>query len=362
MSRRSRLVDVAAAAGVSISTASRVLNGGAAVAEEPAVRVRRAAEELGYRLNPQARSLRTGRDTTIGLVVEDFNVALFARIASAVAAVAEARGVHVVIATSGTGGSEQHGIEALASRNVAGLVVGEGRAGSGYLERVARTRPLVVMDAAQPHPAIDTVSVDNHGGGLRATERLIAHGHTSIAFVGSDPSAMTVRRRYEGYAEALTAAGLPLRPELVVWAGHGPAEATACLRSVVPTWRGVTAAFTAVERTTAGLLIALDEAGRRTEVEVMCFDDMDLGAVVAPPLSALAQDAQSIGRHAAEMLFERIDGLDTPARHVQVPLTLVDRGPGPAAAPGRPAAHRPHLTTQSPLAVASAPVLEEREI
>ena len=360
--QRSTLVDVAAAAGVSISTASRVLNGGAAVTAEPAVRVRRAAEELGYRPNPQARSLRTGRDTTIGLVVEDFNVALFARIASAVAAVAESRGVHVVIATSGTGGSEQHGIEALATRNVAGLVVAEGRAGSGYLEGVGRTRPLVVLDAARPHPAIDTVTVDNHGGGRQATERLIAHGHTSIAFVGSHPSARTVRRRYEGYVEALAAAGLPLCPELVVWAGHGPEEATTSLRAVVPTWRGVTAAFTAVERTTAGLLTALDEAGLRNSVEVMCFDDMDLGAVVTPPLSALAQNAQSIGRHATEMLFERIDGLGSPARHVQVPLTLVDRGSDRAGGPAPAAERDPDAHPPTPLAAAPASVSEEREI
>lgn len=350
MAQRPTLVDVAAAAGVSISTASRVLNGGAAVAAGPAMRVRRAAEQLGYRLNPQARSLRTGRDTTIGLVVEDFNVALFARIASAVAAVAESRGVHVVIATSGTGGSEQHGIEALASRNVAGLIVAEGRAGAGYLAQVARSHPLVVLDAAAPHPTIDTVTVDNHGGGRQATERLIAHGHTSIAFVGSDPSAKTVRRRYEGYVEALTTAGLPLRPELVAWAGHGPEESTTCLRPVVPTWDGVTAVFTAVERTTAGLLTALDEAGRRDGVEVMCFDDMDLGALVRPPLSALAQDAQSIGQRAAQMLFERIEGLESPARHEQVPLQLVDRTPAGVATPGPPS------TTPVPLAAAPAPV------
>jgi len=359
MSHRTTLVDVAAAAGVSISTASRVLNGGAAVAAGPATRVRRAADELGYRLNPQARSLRTGRDTTIGLVVEDFNIALFARIAGAVAAVAESRGVHVVIATSGTGGSEQHGIEALTSRNVAGLVVAEGRAGHSYLARVARAHHLVVLDAAAPHPAIDTVTVDNCGGGRQATERLIAHGHTSIAFVGSDPSAGTVHRRYEGYVQALTAAGLPLRPDLVVWAGHGPDEATASLRTVMPTWDDVTAVFTAVERTTAGLLIALDEAGRRDAVEVMCFDDMDLGAVVSPPLSALVQDAQSIGQRAAQMLFERIDGLDSPARHEQVPLALVARTPAGGAGPtvsGLP------LTTPVPLAAAPAPVLEEREI
>ena len=323
--RKSTLMDVAAAAGVSVSTASRVLNGGATVAPDPASRVRQAAEDLGYRPNPQARSLRTGRDSTIGLVVEDFNVKLFASIASEVATVAEARGAHVVIGTSGTAGSEQTGIDALASRNVSGLVVVEGQAGGDYLATVGRSHPLVVVDAARPHPTIDTVTVDNHGGGRVATERLIGHGHERIAFVGSSPQAKTVHRRYEGYVEALTAAGIPVRPELVAWAGHGVEQATASLRSAVPTWQGVTAAFTSVERTTAGLLTALAENGQRERVEVMCFDDMDLGAVVVPPLSALVQDGLAIGRRAAEMLFDRIDGYTGAARHVEVPLQLVDR-------------------------------------
>ncbi|MFP5371182.1 MAG: LacI family DNA-binding transcriptional regulator, partial [Actinomycetes bacterium] len=196
---RVTLTDVAQAAGVSPSTASRVLNGGAPVAPDLATRVYEAAERLGYRVNTQARSLRTGRDTTIGLVVEDFDIMLFARMASAVAALAAERGVHVVIATFGTGGSEPQAVQALASRNVAGMIVVEGQAGTGYLESIGRVQPVVLVDAARPHPTIDTVLVDNHGGGRRATECLIRREHSRIAFVGSSPRAKTVRRRYEGY-------------------------------------------------------------------------------------------------------------------------------------------------------------------
>jgi LacI family transcriptional regulator len=324
--RRTTLVDVAQAAGVSPSTASRVLNGGAPVAPALHTRVRQAADELGYRPNPQARSLRTGRDTTIGLVVEDFNVELFARISSAVAAASEERGVQVVIATSGTGGSERHGVEALASRNVSGLVVVEGQAGAEYLEQVGRTLPTVVVDAARPHPTVDTVTVDNHGGGRWAAQRLLEHGHRVVAFVGSSPTSKTVTRRYEGFAEALVEAGARIRPEHVAWAGFGTPDAAPVLHRAVAGWSDVTAAFSAVARTTPGLLRALVEHDRR-DVEVIAFDDMELADVAVPPVSALAQDAEAIGRHAARMLFERIGGLNGPARHVEVPLTLVDRHP-----------------------------------
>ena len=169
---RVTLMDVARAAGVSASTASRTLNAGAPVAPTLAKRVHQAAEELGYRLNTQARSLRTGRDTTIGLVVEDFNVALFARIASTVAAMAADRGVHVVIATFGTGGSEPRAVEALASRNVAGMIVVEGQAGTGYLEGIGRARPVVLVDASRPHPTSAGVREGNPSGRPLATHDL----------------------------------------------------------------------------------------------------------------------------------------------------------------------------------------------
>lgn len=323
-SRRTTLIDVARAAGVSPSTASRVLNGGAPVAPGLHAKVREAAEALGYRPNAQARSLRTGRDTTIGLVVEDFNVELFARISSAVAAAAGERGVHVVIALSGTGGSERHGVEALANRNVSGLVVVEGQAGAEYLEQVGRNLPTVVVDAARPHPAVDTVTVDNHGGGRFAAQRLLRHGHRTVAFVGSSPTSKTVTRRLEGYTEALAEAGVALEPEHVVWGGFGTGDAAPELRRRVQDWHDVTAVFSAVARTTPGLLRALNEHGRR-DVEVFAFDDMELADVAVPPVSVLAQDAEAIGRHAARMLFERIGGLTGPGRHVEVPLTLVDR-------------------------------------
>ena len=325
---RITLIHVAHAAGVSPSTASRALHGGARVAPELVDRVRAAAQSLGYRLNPQAKTLRTGRDSTIGLVVEDFNVALFARIASTVAECARDRGVQVVISTFGTGGAEPPAVEALTSRNVGGMIVVEGGAGAEYLAGIARDQPTVVVDAARPHATVDTVTVDNHGGALAATKRLVERGHSRIAFVGSTTRAKTVHRRYEGYAQALTEAGLPVDPDLVLWAGLTRAEALPVALDRLRAWGDVTAVFSSVIRATPALLTALAQRGRR-DVEVMSFDDVDLFDIVHPPISALAQDAEAIGREATRMLFDRIDGFDGAARHVEVPLQLIDRSTAP---------------------------------
>ena len=183
-----------------------------------------------------------------------------------------------------------------------------------------------MVDAARPHPTVDTVTVDNHGGALSATTRLVERGHSRIAFLGSTTGSKTVHRRYEGYAQALTDAGLPVDPDLVLWAGLTRSEVLPVVHKRLEDWDDVTAVFSAVIRVTPALLTSLARHGRR-DVEVMSFDDVDLFDVVLPPISALAKDAEAIGRVATRMLFDRIDGLDGAARHVEVPLELIDRSP-----------------------------------
>ena len=111
--QRTTLADVAQAADVSLSTASRVLHGGAGVREELAVRVRGAAEGLGYQVNHQARSLRRGRDQAIGIAVEDFTIPFFGRIVAVVEQAAHERGYGVVITCAGSGRSEEEAVEPL---------------------------------------------------------------------------------------------------------------------------------------------------------------------------------------------------------------------------------------------------------
>ncbi|MFB9378347.1 LacI family DNA-binding transcriptional regulator [Kineococcus gynurae] len=336
---RVRLVDVATAAGTSPSTASRALHGGAGVTDELAARVRQAARELGYSVNRQARSLRRGHDTAIGVVVEDFTIPYFGTIVAQVEQAAHERGFGVVITCAGSGRSEEEAVEPLLSRNVAGLVVATGTAGApeGFLADLASSMPVVQVDAPLGSPFSDAVGIDNVAAGRRLTEHVLAHGHERVLFVGSGPAASTVELRREGYEQAMRAAGFaPLSTHLGFLPVETADRAVVALQQYLGdgTTPGITAILSGVARVTMGLVSALARLDRR-DVAFAAIDDLVGADAFNPPLTVLEQDVETIGARAAQLLFARIEGWDGPPSHEQVPLRMIERGSGELAPAGR---------------------------
>lgn len=324
--QRATLTDVARASGVSASTASRALHGGAEVRAELAFRVRAAAEQLGYSVNHQARSLRRGQDQAIGVAVEDFSIPFFGRIVGLVEQAAHERGYAVVISCAGSGRSEVEAVEPLLSRGVAGLVVASGTAGApdGYLAGVARDLPVVQVDALGPSEVSDAVGIDNAGAGRALTEHLLAHGHERILFLGSGGAASTVVLRSQGYEAAMVEAGLTPR---TAWLGYRPVDAPARAAAALRAAPDVTAVISGVARTTMGLMSALKVLDRRGTA-VAAVDDLAGADAFEPGLTVLEQDAEGMGARSAALLFERIGGYTGPPRHVQLDLDLILRGSG----------------------------------
>ena len=332
---RTTLADVAARAGVSPSTASRVLHGGAGVREELAVRVRTAAEALGYSVNRQARSLRRGRSEAIGVAVEDFAVPFFGRIVSVLEQAAHERGHGVLITCAGSGRSEEDAVESLLGRGVAGLVVATGTSGApqGHLDDVAREVPLVQVDAPGASAVADTVGIDNAAAGRTVAEHLLVRGHERVLFVGSGPAALTVVQRRSGYEQAMRDAGLEPR---AAWLGYDPSGVRARALQVLEQDAAATAVLSAVARTTMGLLSAVAALGRR-DLAIVAVDDLAGADALSPGLTVLEQDVEGMAARAASLLFDRIDGHSGPPRHVELPLRLIERGSGelPPARPER---------------------------
>jgi LacI family transcriptional regulator len=324
--RRSSIYDVAASAGVSAKTVSRVINGAPNVSVETKARVDAAIAELGYAQNPLARSLRAGRDASVGIIVESLTDPFFGSLTSGAQGVLQA-GEHAMLlaSTQGVDGREQELVQAFLSRQPAGLIVVPLEADQGYLDTIAPRVPVVFVDRPAAGAARDTVVNDDEAAAYGGTRHLLDHGHRSIALIGDLERVSSAGIRERGYRRALAEAGIPGDDRLVFHCGTQDEAARAALVAVEE--HGVTAVFSANAKATLGLVPALLPRGH-SDVALVCFGDVPMATAVTPALTVIDQDPVELGEAAARLLMERIDGLDTPPQRVVLPTRLIPRGSG----------------------------------
>jgi LacI family transcriptional regulator len=330
--RRPTMRDVAASAGVSLKTVSRVVNAEPNVGSATAERVHGAIERLGYHRDDVARSLRPGQSTaTIGLVIGDLGNPFYAAVARGVEEVA-ARRRHLLVTASSEDEPrrERELLQAMLRHRVDGLlVIPAGRDGGDHahlrIERQLGT-PVVFLDRPPTGLDADVVMMDNRGGARRAVEHLIAHGHRRIGIVGDAPSFFTVRERVRGCREALAHAGLQLDESLVRLRPHDTEEAAAVAAELLALPDPPTAIFATNNRMSVGVLRALRDGS--PPVALVGFDDFELADMVATPVTVVRYNAGELGRRAAHVLFARLDGDDGPPQRVVVLTELVQRGSG----------------------------------
>jgi LacI family transcriptional regulator len=324
--------DVAAVAGVSLKTVSRVVNQEAGVSPMLEQRVREAVELLGYRPNVTASNLRRAdrKTQTIGLILEDVSNPFMSAVHRAIEDVAVPHGT-LVFAGSAEESAERERelLLAFVSRRVDGLIVIPVGDDQSLMLRERRFgRPIVFIDRVGSIPDADTVTADNRGGARAAVSHLAAHGHRRIAFVGDASWIWTASERHLGYLEALGAEGIRLDPALVVVDVRSSDAATQVVNELLSLDDPPTAFFTAQNLITVGAVRALQQLGRQHDVAVVGFDDVVLADLLQPPVTVVVQDPATLGRTAAELLFGRLAGDRSPPRHIVVPTRLVPRGSG----------------------------------
>lgn len=335
--RRPTLRDVAARAEVSFKTVSRVVNAEPGVSPALAARVRRAIDELKFQPNAGARSLRRGdgRTSSIGLLLEDVANPFSASVQRAVDDAARPRGVLVFTGSLDEDPArERELVRAFASRRVDGLLLVPASSDQAYLEREVRAGTAIVcVDREARGLPVDSVVTTNAAGAAEGVRHLAAGGHRRIAFLGDSPAIPTARQRYEGYCEALAGLGIPHEEALVVRGLRDPAVADGAVTVLLGRPDPPTALFTAQNMVTIGAVRALRRAGRDRSTALLGFDDFPTADLLTPAVSVVAQDPAAMGRLAADILFGRIAGDDSPpATHV-VSTTLLRRGSGELPAP-----------------------------
>jgi len=325
--RRVTLRDVALEAGVSIKTASRVVNGEPTVNAAMAVRVEEAVERLGYRPNELARGLKGRRSRTIGLVVADVSNPFMAVCAQAIEGVAGERG-HALILCDSHADVEAEGayVGLLAQRQVDGLLLVPARGRDARLGAERRAGlPVVAFDRPAEGVETDTVLVENRAGAREATEHLIDHGHERVAFVGDVRHFYTARKRLEGYKEAVKAANLE---PLHTLDAHSIEQGEEATKGFLNATNPPTALFAATILTALGALRAVEDLGLRIpeDVAVIGFDDFELAHVLRPRFTLVRQPAAELGRRAAEMLFDHLEGRGRPEpQRLVLPTELIVR-------------------------------------
>ncbi|HEY0813222.1 MAG TPA: LacI family DNA-binding transcriptional regulator [Pseudonocardia sp.] len=329
--------EVAALAGVSGKTVSRVMRNDRYVSEEVRGRVERAIAELRYVPNVLARTFRSGSDNAIGVAVPDISDPFFAAAIHAVEAIARARGSAVIVTSLGDDGAhERAGVEALLGRQLAGLVSTPVSRDQSYLEPWLSRMAVVFIDRPPTGIKADSVIADDVGGARNATAHLVRHGHRRIAFIGDTLEIATVARRLKGYQKAIAEAGLSYDPQLVALEATQKNTARELTLKLLAAPDPPTAIFSSTVRCSIGVVPALQSADR-TDVPLISFGDFPLAMSLRPAPTVVDHDPGRIGRVAATRLFER---LDHPRRrlkrHVVLPVDLVLQAAccGPPAATG----------------------------
>jgi LacI family transcriptional regulator len=329
---RATMRDVAALAGVSLKTVSRVINREPGVSSALVAQVERAVAQLDYRPNMSASSLRRGDGKTaaIAAVLEDLANPFSASLLRALEDTAHERGVLIFAGSVDEDPRrERELVRAFTMRRADGLVIAPTGDDQSYLAADIRAgTPVVFVDRPARGLSADAVLADNVSGAQQAVRHLATHGHRRIAYLGDWLAIPTARQRHQGYREACLDLGLPVRPDHTVHDLRSVDAAEIAVTGLLRADEPPTALFTSQNLVTIGAVRALQHLGLHDRVAVVGFDDFPLADLLQPRVTVVAQDPAAIGRTAASLVFRRLDGERwAPAEHI-VPVVLIVRGSG----------------------------------
>jgi DNA-binding LacI/PurR family transcriptional regulator len=336
--------DIAAAAGVSQSTVSRVLSGSPSsisISTETRERILEAAERLGYRPNPLARGLRGAATMLLGVIVRDIMDPFFAAAVEAVTTHARRRGYNVVL-----GQAHGRADEAIVLRSVletrhcdAILVLGDMGDQPRLIEDLqASPMPIVALWQGSALPGIATVNVDNQAGVVQAMEHFVSFGHERIALIAGRPLG-DIQARRSAFLAFMAARGLAVPEHHLVPVRNDAGSGAAAMRGLLRLDEPPTAVLATTDVLAIGALHAADEAGWIVpeDVSVAGFDDIPMAAFAVPALTTVRMPVTEMAAQAVDLAVDHAEGGPAAAGtpYVLAPTLIVRRSvgkPRPAAA------------------------------
>ena len=346
LNKRPSIKDVAARAGVSMATVSRVLSGDYPVADETRQRVQRAVRDLDYVVNAHARALHGATSKVVALVVAEVTTPFFARIAAGVEQQATEAHRLCLVCTTHADPDRELDVVRLMREQRADAVILAGGVGENDVYRARMRRYAQGLEdagsrlvlCARPSlgpdfPAI-TVEYENVGGAHAATTHLLTAGHRDILMIAGPEGLTTSDQRIDGYRSALTAYGRPVDPAMI---SHGPWDREGGYRrtrALIAEGARFSAVFAGNDGVAAGAMAALREAGRRIpdDVSIVGYDDIPSAVDFNPPLTTVRVPTEELGRTAVKLATQR-SGEGSGREHVMLGTHVVVRGTVRAPAP-----------------------------
>ena len=323
----SSLRDVARRAGVSVRTVSNVVHDAPYVADSTRARVQQALDELDYRPNLAARTLRQGRSGLLGLVVPEIDSPYFGELAGLLADAAERRGATLVVdQTRGDAGRERRLLSGPSGQLVDGLLLSPWALSPAEVSSRRQGVPLVLL-GERYDDSVDHVGVDSVAAARTATEHLLSSGRRRIAALGLQPhlANQTALQRVTGYRSALLAAGRPVdeRLEVPVRRLHR-ADGARAMRVLLALADPPDAVFCFTDELALGALRVAWERGVRVpdDLAVVGFDDIEDGRWSRPSLTTVSPDKDTLAEVAVTRLLDLVGGSDEPARSTTTPHAL----------------------------------------
>ncbi len=321
-----RLKDVAELAGVSLKTASNVINDYAHIKPSTRAKVEAAIAELRYRPNISARQLKYGRAGFLALAVPQMDSPYFAELSAKIAEQAARLGYIMLLdATRAERRSELEVLGGMRSHVIDGLIFSPLALTAEEIANRADDHPMVLLGERAVPPGYDHVAVDSVAAARAMTEHLISLGRRRIAAIGRKSAAGTASVRLAGYREALAAVGIAYDPTLVIGVDHYQrADGKVAMDALLARADPPDAVFCFNDLMAIGALRACIEAGVSVpeQVAVAGVDDIAEGRFHTPTLTTVAADLDVLSREALRLLLLRVGGDTSEAVSVKVPWTL----------------------------------------
>jgi DNA-binding LacI/PurR family transcriptional regulator len=314
--------DVAKKAGVAHTTVSRALRGSPLISPATTDRIQQIASEMGYHPSAAARSLKTNRSQTLGVIVSAIDDPFFSEILQGIDDVAQERGYSLFIAASQRSlQRERHIVSTMREQRVDGVILCSTPFSSEQSKQLrADEIPLVVINNQAAEDYRYSIYHDDLDGSRQVMHHLFELGHERIAYLGYPHSGRTNAQRLQGYRGEMATAGLTILEGYEVEAQTSdPAGGEAAAKQMLTLSPGPTAVFCFNDMLAMGLLRGLQDAGRRVpeDISVAGFDNITISAFTTPPLTTLDQPKRTIGAQAARLVLGLLEGADNASPKIQ---------------------------------------------